>query len=70
MSEQNNNTPPPWSEAPDWAMWLRLENGIWTAFSHNPNRRNNRNTYFFRFEVVGYEENIALSMLEKRPSNE
>jgi hypothetical protein len=46
MSNQNNNTPPPWSEAPDWAMWLGQQpEGDWYAFSHKPTQLSSGFTY-------------------------
>ena len=33
----NNNTPPPWSEAPPWAMWRAQDSdGAWYWFKTRP----------------------------------
>jgi hypothetical protein len=80
MSKPNNNTPPPWSEAPDWAMWRAQDYvGEWWWYEEEP-KPHNRGIFASGGEFAfGSERKKAhtsdanpnwKSTLEKRPSDE
>lgn len=69
-----NNTPPPWSEAPPWAMWrAQDENGRWYWYEIEPEQHTNG----VEFRSIGNYELAAVpsnpdwkTTLQKRPENE
>lgn len=72
----NNNTPPPWSEAPPWAMWrAQDEDGEWWWFRLKP--KQNRlgfwvtlpGSKFEQAKICGHNPNWR-DTLQKRPENE
>jgi hypothetical protein len=74
MSKQNNNTQPPWSEAPDWAMWVAQDyTGEWWWYEEEP-QPHNRGIFAFGGERRKANTSSAnlnwQSTLEKRPDNE
>lgn len=73
----NNNTPPPWSEAPPWAMWRAQDyNGDWYAFDMEPEKNEDawwwwthNNLYALLLETHIVNPNWR-DTLQKRPENE
>lgn len=69
----NNNTPPPWSEAPPWAMWLAQdENGSWFWYSEKPIEKPDMFDSGGKISLCKYTDPNPnwKTTLEKRPENE
>ena len=82
MMSNNNNQPPPWSEAPPWAKWQAQDkDGAWFAYSEKPEQLLSDT---IRIDNYGYWGNGGRSQLlkwntpnpnwrdtlQKRPENE
>ena len=77
----NNNTPPPWSEAPPWAMYrAQDEDGYWCFYKDEPcisegtGMWSNREILFddsdFFMSIRGKANPNWKTTLQKRPENE
>lgn len=78
MSKQNN-IPPPWSEAPDWAMWrAQDEDGEWWWYERKPHPSEDKNKQWLEGSINGLmiralNDDVNpnwRNTLEKRPDNE
>ena len=76
-----NNTPPPWSEAPLWAMYIAQdEDGAWFAYEKKPKPSKQGMGLTSTFIFVDGGESMLLTWdvpnpdwrdtLQKRPGNE
>ena len=77
----NNNNPPPWSDAPPWAKWrAQDEDGYWGFYKDEPCMSRNVNAWS-NMEILFDDSNFLMSIkgkfnpnwrdtLQKRPENE
>ena len=75
--DKPNNTPPPWSEAPPWAMWRAQDSdGEWVWYHDEPIIDSSGNNWYARlpWDVVVERPKIPSrnwkQTKEKRPENE
>ena len=72
----NTNQPPPWSEAPPWAMWRAQDfDGVWVFFESEPTQSKsggwwNRATVNLPSICSGVLNPFWRDTLEKRPNDE
>jgi len=71
--DKPNNTPPPWSEAPPWAMWrAQDEDGSWFWYSEKPIEKIDMFDSGGKISLCKYTDSNHnwKTTLEKRPENE
>lgn len=72
--DKPNNTPPPWSEAPPWAMWrAQDETGEWWWYEEKPRIATDNDGYDAvnsQSRAEQYKWPNWKTTLQKRPENE